>query len=80
MGVSNDGEGGWRMEGLGSINTPSTQTSASATNMNSNQYSFQSKHLHWDSVLDAQNTVVFNSAGAHISSQLAPTSLLPYMV
>lgn len=27
------------------------------------------------SVLDAQNTVVFNSAGAHISSQLAPTSL-----
>jgi hypothetical protein len=73
--ASNDGEGGWRMEGLGSINTPSTQTGASTTNMHSNQHSFQSKRLHWDSVVDAKNTVVFNSAGAHISSQLAPTSL-----
>jgi hypothetical protein len=75
---SNDEQqGGWRMEGLGSTDTTSTINS---NNLNSNEkhsqeHSFQSKRLHWNSVLDAQNTVVFNSAGAHISSQLAPTSL-----
>jgi hypothetical protein len=67
-------QGGWRMEELGSTGTAST---SSNSNLNSNpqDHSFQSKRLHWTSVLDAKNTVVFNSAGAHISSQLAPTSL-----
>lgn len=62
-GESSDGQGGWRMEGLGSASGKS------------NEHSFQSKRLDWNSVLGAQNTVVFNSAGAHISSQLAPASL-----
>ena len=67
--------GGWRMEGLGSTST--TKNSGGVTNdvRSNNRHSFQSNRLHWDSVLDAQNTVVFNSAGAHMSSQLAPTSL-----
>jgi hypothetical protein len=69
-------QGGWRMEELGSPSTGTTSTSSNS-NLNSNpqNHSFQSKRLHWTSVLDAKNTVVFNSAGAHISSQLAPTSL-----
>jgi hypothetical protein len=71
-------QGGWRMEGLGSARI---DTMTINSNLNSNEkknfqeHSFQSKRLHWTSVLDAQNTVVFNSAGAHMSSQLAPTSL-----
>ena len=76
--------GGWRMEGLGSSASTTTGTSSSSSSssnnthksvINSNPHSFQSKRLHWDSIRHAQNTIVFNSAGAHMSSQLAPTSL-----
>ena len=76
----NEGEGGeegWRMEGLVSSMdaTKTTATTATSTHNTSEQHSFQSKRLQWTSVLNAENTVVFNSAGAYISSQLAPTSL-----
>ena len=66
-------QGGWCMKGLGP--TKGDISSSLNSNQKESQHSFQSKRLHWTSVLDAQNTIVFNSAGAYISSQLAPTSL-----
>jgi hypothetical protein len=68
-------KGGWCMEGLGPTQGDISTSLNSNANEKDSQHSFQSKRLHWTSVLDAQNTIVFNSAGAYISSQLAPTSL-----
>ncbi len=62
-GENNNGQGGWRMERLDS------------TSHSWNEHSFQSNRLHWDAILAAKSTIVFNSAGAYISSQLASTSL-----
>lgn len=58
---------GWRMEGL--------DVNQNNERYNSSEHSFQSKRVSYTSILSAQNTVVLNSAGAHVSSQLAPTSL-----
>ena len=38
-------------------------------------HSFQAQRLHWKSVLNADHTITFNSAGAHVSSILSATSL-----
>ncbi|KAL7542343.1 hypothetical protein ACHAXR_011708 [Thalassiosira sp. AJA248-18] len=40
-----------------------------------NVHSFQAQRLHWKSVLNTPNTIIFNSAGAYISSILSATSL-----
>lgn len=38
-------------------------------------HSFQALRLHWKTVLNTPNTIIFNSAGAYISSILSATSL-----
>ena len=38
-------------------------------------HSFQAQRLHWKSVLNADHTITFNSAGAYVSSILSATSL-----
>jgi len=70
----NEPYGGWRMDTL--TNTQKINPSDRIRRpQQQEEYSFQSQRLHWHSVVNAPHTVVFNSAGAHISSQLAPTSL-----
>lgn len=59
-------KGGWSM---------STLENGGPAKNDTNVHSFQAQRLNWNSVLRAENTVVFNSAGAHMSSILAATSL-----
>eukprot|EP00957_Ditylum_brightwellii_P041336 3129507-Ditylum_brightwellii.AAC.1 len=59
--------GGWEMEDLGKEDEHG--------NNNPDVHSFQAQRLDWKSVLNAPNTVIFNSAGSYISSTLAATSL-----
>mmetsp|Transcript_18824 Transcript_18824/g.32099 ORF Transcript_18824/g.32099 Transcript_18824/m.32099 type:complete len:597 (+) Transcript_18824:105-1895(+) len=66
---SNEGKiGGWEMEDLGG--------NQDEHGYNQDVHSFQAKRLDWkEDVLNATNTIIFNSAGSYISSTLAATSL-----
>lgn len=65
---SNEGKiGGWEMEDLGG--------EEDEEGYNQDVHSFQAQRLDWEQVLNAPNTIIFNSAGSYISSTLAATSL-----
>lgn len=65
---SNEGKiGGWEMEDLGG--------KEDEQGYNLDVHSFQAQRLDWKQVLNAPNTIIFNSAGSYISSTLAATSL-----
>ena len=66
---SNEGKiGGWTMEDLGGKEDEHG-------GYNPDVHSFHAQRLDWNQVLNAPNTIVFNSAGSYISSTLAATSL-----